>query len=404
MTDSIEPGTLQSTSDKPSSLYSGRTASLIGLAILLSFGFWLAVPIGESRSIEEADGQSGMGNSPNNGEPAGIVQPQPLDQDMSNRRFVGQIHPRTSIAGVAPMDGSLLSLEEPDFGVFVEKGDLLITLAPDEEAANSLREAKIAVIEAKSEVLKIRNWSTSSEMRGAERTLKDAAHEVKRAKVERDRTQQLFDDGIIAASEHETALESLRSAESQLEEAEVQREEIADQGKGELLDIAEERLDIARDKFEALQITEQDREIRAPISGILLPAPSTETMSSELSVGQDIKKGASLFLIGDIDSFIVETSVSEFDLDLIKIGQKATVTSPAQTEFHAIGEVLNISQISSSFGEPAMAPGGSYTPPPSRYDVTVSVATRDQQTKGTIRIGMTVDVDIDTAAELVASQ
>jgi multidrug resistance efflux pump len=370
--------------------------------MLASFGFGLAVATGESRSLEDGDGQSGMNNGPV--DPAGINPSQTLGQDMSSRRFVGQIHPGTSVAGVAPMDGSILSLEEPDFGVFVEKGDLLITFSPDEEAANGLREARIAMIEAKAEVLKLQNWSTSSEMRSANRALKEAEHEVKRAKVERDRTQQLFDDGIIAASEHEAALESLRSAESSLEESEAQREEVAAKGTGDLLDIAEERLDIARDKFEALQMTEQDREIRAPISGILLPAPSTEITSSDLSVGQEVKKGTPLFLIGDIDSIMIETSVSEFDLDLIKIGQKATVTSPSQSDFSAVGKVVNISQISSSFGEMAMASGGGYTPPPSRYDVTISVSTTDQETQGTIRIGMTVDIDIDTAAALAASQ
>jgi len=391
-----------STPDRLSSFYSGRSASFVGLAVLVSFGFWLTVPTGESRSIENSEDRGGMNSSPGDGEAPGIIQP--LDQDMSSRRFVGQIHPGTSVAGAAPLDGSISKIEAPDFGVFVQKGDLLITLAPDEEAANSLREAKIAMIEAKADVLKIRNWSTSSEMRGAERSLRDAEYEVKRAKVERDRTKQLFDDGIIAASEHEAALESLRSAESQSEEAVAQHEEVATQGTGERLDIALERLDIARDKFEALEVSEQDREIRAPISGILLPAPSTDTTSGELSVGLEIDKGASLFLIGDIDSFTVETSVSEFDLDLIEIGQKATVTSPSQAEFSAVGEVVNISQISSSFGDFGMASSGSYTPPPSRYDVTISVSKGEQETKGTIRIGMTVDVDIDTAADLVASQ
>jgi len=386
------------------SLRFGRSVSFIGLALMISTGLWFATTTGESRSVDNDDGSLGVISDADTPDP-NAAEPSPsIEQDQSSRRFVGQVHPGTSVAGVAPLDGSISNLEAPDFGVFVQKGDLLITLDPDEEAANRQREARIAMIEAKAELVKLQNWSTSAEMRQAERGLRDADHEVKRAKLEGDRTKQLLDDGIIAASEHESALENLRSAESRKEEAVAQHEEAAAQATGEALDIAKERLEIAQASFEALEVAQQDREIRAPISGIMLPAPSTETTNSDLSVGQEVKKGASLFLIGEIDEVIVQTSVSEFDLELIKVGQEAGITSPSQADFKAMGEVVSISQISSSFGEPGMATGGGYTPPPSRYDVTVKVSGMDQEIKERIRIGMTVDVDIDTAADLVSSR
>ncbi len=387
-----------------SKLLSGRSLSLIGLALMISTSLWFATTTGESRSVDHDD--SSLSAISDMGAPSAVgAEPSSsMEQDLSSRRFVGQVYPGTSVAGVAPLNGSISKLEAPDFGVFVQKGDLLITLDPDEEAANRQREARIAMIEAKAELAKLQNWSTSTEMRQAERGLRDAEHEVKRAKLEGDRTKQLLDDGIIAASEYEAALENLRSAESRHAEAVAQHEEAAAQGTGEAREIAEQRLEIAQANFEALEVTPQDREIRAPISGIMLPAPSTDTTPSDLSVGQEVKKGASLFLIGEIDDVVVQTSVSEFDLELIKAGQKANITSPSQADFNAAGEVVSISQISSSFGEMGMAAGGGYTPPPSRYDVTVKVSGMDQDTKEKIRIGMTVDVDIDTAAELVSGQ
>jgi len=60
-----------------------------------------------------------------------------------------------------------------------------------------------------------------------------------------------------------------------------------------------------------------------------------------------------------------------------------------------------MSRMSSSFGNSRGITGG-YTPP-SRYDVAVKVSTRDQEIKDKFRLGMTVDVKIDTAAADVVS-
>lgn len=369
--------------------------------MLVVLGLWFDATIGESKSVEVDGGASEFIGE------AGMVEPLAPAVEAANaslRRFVGQVHPGTSVAGIAPMKGNITMLEAPDFGVFVEEGDLLVTLDPGDEVEKSLREGKIAVIEAKAELLKLKNWSTSSEMREADRSVKDAEREVQRAKTRRDRTKQLFDDGIVSADEYESDVESQRSAESQLESAIVRREEVEQQATGELLEINRERFEIAKTDYDALQASQQNREVRAPISGIMLPAPSTEFTSSDLSVGQAVEKGTSLFLVGNLDEIIVQTSVSEFDIDLIKTGQAAAITSPSQPEFRAVGEVVSISQISSSFGDMSMQMGGGYTPPPSRYDVAVKISTKDQQIKGKIRIGMTVDVEIDTNADVVAGK
>jgi len=364
---------------------------------------WLAAPTSESRSVNGDDPESAV-TGPDMAAPSEPGVPSSLEPAASIRRFVGQIHPGSSVAAIAPMNGSITSLEAPDFGVFVEEGDLLITLDPSDEAGKALREARIAVIEARSELLKLENWSTSSEMREAERSVKDAEREVKRAKLEHDRTKQLFDDGIVSENEYETTSESLRSTESQWQSSLARHEELAEQGTGERLEITKERFIIANTDYEALEASQQHREIRAPISGIMLPAPATEFRSSNLSVGQAVEKGTSLFLVGTLDEIIVQTSVSEFDIDLIAIGQKATITSPARPDFEATGEVTSMSQISSSFGD-AQGLSGGYTPPPSRYDVAVKVSTGDQEIKDKIRLGMTVDVKIDTAAaDVVAGQ
>lgn len=373
-----------------------------GFLILLAVvGLGLAISDSESRSVDDdaALGETAVhapSPGPSGDEPSGSTA-----EDMSIRRFAGQLLPAVSVAGVAPLDGMISSISAPSFGVAVEKGDLLITLDPGEGGDKALREARITLIEAKSELLKLKNWSTSAEMREAERSLNEAEHMLKRTMIERDRTKMLFDEGIIAANEYETAVESVRSAELSKASAEARHDEVAAQAKGEFLDIATERFGIAEADYTSLETAQQDRKVRAPIDGILLPAPGEDNQSNELSIGLTIEKGTSLFVIGSVDDLIVQTSVSEFDVDMIKVGQQAQITSPARPDVRLVGEVVSISQISSSFSAGNTETNGSVIPP-ARYDVTVKVSTKDQEMREDLRIGMTVDVEIDTAQALVA--
>lgn len=371
---------------------------LLAVAIL---GF--AISDGESRSVDEGFVDAEITARSNSIEPSGGGLPRAMTKDASIRRFAGQVLPAISVAGVAPLDGVITSISAPSFGVAVDRGDLLVTLDPGEDGDKTLREAKIALIEARSQLLKLENWSTGAEMREAERVLNEAEHSLKRIKIEHDRTKTLLDEGIIAANEYETAVEAVRSATLQMESAKARRDEVMAQANGEALEIAKERFGIAEAEYKSLQAAQQNQEIRAPISGLLLPAPSEDQQSSDLAVGLAIEKGASLFVIGGVDDLIVQTSVSEFDVDLIETGQAAKITSPARPDLHLAGEVVSIAQISSAFSEGSLETSNSVVPP-ARYELTMRILTEGPELQDGLRIGMTVDVEIDTAASLIAER
>lgn len=307
----------------------------------------------------------------------------------TSRIFVGNIRPGKLVAAAAGIGGYVTRLEESEVGVLVEKGDLLAVL-DSTDAEKEMLQAKIAAVEAKLEYLKLQNWSNSTEMREAERAVQDAERSVNLAKRKSAQSKQLLDDGIIAGSEYELELETYHQSQAQLMSAIARRDDVEAQANDELLEVARQRLDIANADYASIKETVKNSDVRAPIGGILLPAPSKDRDQQEISVGQVLEKGTPLFLIGNLDDLVVKTSVSEFDVDLIKTGQKAIISSEALPDVRMTGVVESVSLFSSTFGNEYEMLGRSA---PSRYDVVIRIAARDPSHP--VRIGMTVDVEID---------
>lgn len=307
----------------------------------------------------------------------------------ASRIFVGDIRPGELVAAVAGIGGYVTRLEASEPGVLVKKGDLLAVL-DSTDAEKEMLQAKVSAVEAKLEYLKLQNWSNSTEMREAERAVQDAERAVSLAKRKSAQSKQLLDDGIIAASEYELELETYHQNQAQLMSAIARRDDVEAQANDELLEVARQRLEIAESDYASIKETIRNREVRAPIDGILLPAPSKDQHQQEISVGQALEKGTPLFLIGNLDDLVVRTSVSEFDVDLIKTGQEAVITSGALPDVRMTGIVESVSLFSSTFGDAYEAFGQDV---PTRYDVVVRIAARDPSHP--IRIGMTVDVEID---------
>ncbi len=80
-------------------------------------------------------------------------------------------------------------------------------------------------------------------------------------------------------------------------------------------------LDVAQAKL-ALEVANKDLEntkIHAPFSGVVL--------SSALTEGDLVNKGSSLLTIADISKIKLTAEIDEFDIAMVKTGQKVTITS-----------------------------------------------------------------------------
>lgn len=319
-----------------------------------------------------------------------------MEAATNSRLFVGAVHPGETLVTSAGIEGHITRLEQPDFGVFVEKGDLLAVIDASVVQKEGLQ-ARVTAVEARLEYLKLKNWQSGSEMREAERAVLEAKRAVDLASRKRDQSRQLLDEGIIAASEYELEEQTLLQSETQLTSAVERYGEVEDQANDELIELARQKFEMAEKDLAAIEASMNENELRAPISGILLPPPRTKTGLSEISVGQTLKDGQPLFLIGNLDDIVVKISVGELDIDLIRTGQKAIVTSPVLPADGMTGVVESVSQYASSFGENQYYGG---TPEPSRYDVVIRVPIEGRTDHQRIRIGMTVDVEIDITEEV----
>lgn len=364
-------------------------AIVVGVMLCVAgAALWLVLP-GQANIGELALAEA---SAPAAGDPLDVTESQEVMEAAANSRlFVGVVHPGKTLVASAGIDGHVTHLEQPDFGVFVEKDDLLAVMDASAVQKEELH-ARVAVVEARLEYLKLKNWQSGSEMREAERAVLEAERAVDIARRKREQSKQLLDEGIIAASEFELEEQTLLQSETQLTSAVERYDEVEEQANDELINLARQKFEMAEKDLAAIEASMSENELRAPISGILLPPPQTETSQREISVGQSLKNGQPLFLIGNLDDIVVKISVGELDVDLIRNGQEAIVTSPVLPADGMTGVVESVSQYTSSFGSQQYGGG---MPEPSRYDVVIRVPTDGQADQQRIRIGMTVDVEID---------
>jgi len=171
MTQAGQPGTASRpvpSQDKHGFRHKGP-AIFAALLLAASLGLWLKFgPPSTAVDLTQAEA------APSLSEPVSAETEAFMAEVRTSRMFVGNIRPGELVAAVAGVRGYVTRLEESEFGVLVEKGDLLAVL-DSTDAEREMLQAKITAVEAKLEYLKLQNWSTSSEMREAERAVTSEA-------------------------------------------------------------------------------------------------------------------------------------------------------------------------------------------------------------------------------------
>ncbi|HET9940978.1 MAG TPA: efflux RND transporter periplasmic adaptor subunit [Candidatus Eisenbacteria bacterium] len=138
------------------------------------------------------------------------------------------------------------------------------------------------------------------------------------ALAQRKRSDQLAQDGVITATEHETATLAYESARSALVRARTD-------------------LDIARQKLE-------DATVRAPVAGTIIEKPvSVGTVIS--SATSSVSGGTTLLKMADLKQIRLRSLVNETDIGNVKPGQPATVVVDAYPDRPFRGTVEKIEPV-----------------------------------------------------------
>lgn len=137
-------------------------------------------------------------------------------------------------------------------------------------------------------------------------------------------------------------------------------------------------------------------QLHASRPGIVLfpvkTATTTEEGDKEIVVGSEVKKGQVLVSIGDMEGISVEFDVNEAEINRIKAGLKAIITSSSIEDMRLEGKIVAVgvqAKRSGSTAESAIFP------------VRVEVEKIPPDVLKRIRVGMTAKVEVDIVGEPV---
>ena len=133
--------------------------------------------------------------------------------------------------------------------------------------------------------------------------------------------------------------------------------------------------------------------VRSPATGIaLFPTQNASSSSSgdeggELLIGKQIKEGQLLLSIGDLSGLQIEIQVGEININRVKKGMEASISSEAFPGIVLNGKVISVA----AQAKPAASGGQGAS---SNFNVEVEVPYISAQERQVIRVGMTAKIQI----------
>lgn len=294
---------------------------------------------------------------------------------------------------LSPAAGSVRALRFR-YGQRVEKGAALVELDLS-ETRREYRAARSEFLELRQRVERLAGWEDGREMAEARRRVARAGDALARQRREAAQTSWLLERGVVAAAEHEAAVEAVARLEEDLAAAERELEATRDEADA----TARERADLEyrnrREELEKLEALLRAATVYAPASGsIMESAPSADGGVSanrkyaggRLAEGLFVEGGQALVEIADIENLSIAAAVEEVEIAKLRVGQRVRVTGDAFPGMTLGGELVEVAPHTSalSYG----VGGGAAFPVRARLDPLGPAERR------ALRIGMSADIHI----------
>ncbi|PZO59985.1 MAG: efflux transporter periplasmic adaptor subunit [Phormidesmis priestleyi] len=170
--------------------------------------------------------------------------------------------------------------------------------------------------------------------------LTDARARLTLSQNELSRSQSLFDQGGIARSDLDSALNDSRSASAGVAQAQARLAEaearLADQQNGsdrETIAQAQARLNRAKGQLQAVQIQLEETVIRAPFDGIVTQRFADEgAFVTPTATASEVTSATSTAIVAIASGLEVIAEVTEADISRIKVGQSVEIQADAFPE------------------------------------------------------------------------
>ena len=177
--------------------------------------------------------------------------------------------------------------------------------------------------------------SRVEEIEEAHANLRQAEDNLKLAKDDWDRFDNLFKEGAISAQERDRAKNKVEVAISQVKAAQERYQMIRIGPRPEVIEAARHERDRAKAALGAAQVRLRDGTILAPLAGIVLTKRAEQ--------GEIINPGFPIVVLIDPDDLWLRVYIPESEIGLVKIGQKGTITVDSFPKRKFEGKVIEIS-------------------------------------------------------------
>lgn len=245
-------------------------------------------------------------------------------RNSSSIALKGRLAPWREVDVKSPVDGTIAAVGFR-MGERVAEGQVLLELDLSKlERKYQSRRLAFATAEEKLAVLK--DWDKSPEMVKARRSFTKARMNMDGRRGKMRKSRFLFEQGLMAAAEFEEEKRQFTSQSLDFESAREELEAVRAQADDKALAAAELAMEKARTEMLTAAEALEENTVRAPFSGRVLP-PSRA--GKELVEGARLRRGDSLFRIGDFSRIAAYTTADEIDVISLDAGQKVTVTGNA---------------------------------------------------------------------------
>lgn len=298
----------------------------------------------------------------------------------------GTIESKESREVSANVNGVTIKKVNVSVGDEVKKGKSLITFDETDlqeslaEGSSSIEKAQKQVSDAKSEYADVKSEENSKVAKA-----KKAYEEAKKSKQKEQISQ--------AKTEYENAVSTrkstLKQSKSSIEQAQEALETAKSSAKKSIKE-AKKQVTQAQESLDKCAVT-------APMDGIV----------TSISVQEgDTYSGGTILQIEDVSGYTISTSVDEYDISNVKVGQKVIVLTEATDEDELEGEVTFVApSTESSSGSSSSQSGesGGMTSTSSSsdgYEVQIALKTADDR----LKLGLTARCSIveEEAADVFA--
>lgn len=205
-----------------------------------------------------------------------------------------------------------------DEGARVEKGQVLARL-DNAELASGVIQARASLQEAISRFAEVRSGSRPQEIEQAKANVRSQDAELARLRNDFDRAQKLFDNGAISKAQFDAAKGAFDTRVA-LQRSAAETLSLVKAGpKKEAIEAAAFRVEVAKAAVKTSEDRLADTVIYAPFSGIVI--------RKNVELGETVGTGTPVFTIGDLSSPWIKVYVPETKLGLVKLSQKALVST-----------------------------------------------------------------------------